>query len=90
MGIQTLSLFMLITMRQYGDVFTFILFGRHMTVAIGPKGSNLILGGKLSEVSAEAAYTVGFNLRVVISSNVLKRVYWIAPDNSCLWSWRRL
>jgi sterol 14-demethylase len=43
---------------QYGDVFTFILFGRRMTVAIGPKGSNLILGGKLAEVSAEQAYTV--------------------------------
>ena len=29
-----------------------------MTVALGPKGSNFILGGKLSEVSAEDAYTV--------------------------------
>ena len=29
-----------------------------MTVALGPKGSNLVLGGKLSEVSAEEAYTV--------------------------------
>lgn len=35
-----------------------------MTVAIGPKGSNLVLGGKLSEVSAELAYTVSFTLRV--------------------------
>ena len=43
---------------QYGDVFTFVLLGRRMTVALGPKGSNLILGGKLSEVSAEEAYTV--------------------------------
>jgi len=43
---------------QYGNVFTFVLFGRRMTVALGPKGSNLILGGKLSEVSAEEAYTV--------------------------------
>ena len=43
---------------QYGNVFTFILLGRRMTVALGPKGSNLILGGKLSEVSAEKAYTV--------------------------------
>jgi sterol 14-demethylase len=30
-----------------------------MTVALGPKGNNLILGGKLSQVSAEDAYTVG-------------------------------
>ena len=29
-----------------------------MTVALGPKGNNLILGGKLSQVSAEDAYTV--------------------------------
>ncbi|QRV89768.1 cytochrome P450 family protein [Ceratobasidium sp. AG-Ba] len=28
-----------------------------MTVALGPKGSNFILGGKLSQVSAEDAYT---------------------------------
>jgi sterol 14-demethylase len=46
------------TLSEYGNVFTFVLFGRRMTVALGPKGSNLILGGKLSEVSAEAAYTV--------------------------------
>jgi sterol 14-demethylase len=39
-------------------MFTFILLGRRMTVALGPKGSNFILGGKLSEVSAEDAYTV--------------------------------
>lgn len=43
---------------QYGNVFTFVLLGRRMTVALGPKGSNLILGGKLSEVSAEEAYKV--------------------------------
>jgi sterol 14-demethylase len=29
-----------------------------MTVALGPKGSNFILGGKISQVSAEDAYTV--------------------------------
>ncbi|KZT52203.1 lanosterol 14-alpha-demethylase [Calocera cornea HHB12733] len=42
---------------KYGDVFTFILLGRRMTVALGPKGNNLILGGKLSQVNAEEAYT---------------------------------
>jgi len=41
---------------QYGDVFTFILLGRKVTVALGPKGSNLILNGKLTEVSAEDVY----------------------------------
>lgn len=42
---------------KYGDVFTFILLGRRMTVALGPKGNNLSLGGKTSHVSAEDAYT---------------------------------
>ncbi|KAF8501258.1 cytochrome P450 [Gautieria morchelliformis] len=38
-------------------MFTFILFGRRTTVALGPKGNNFILGGKLSQVSAEEVYT---------------------------------
>ncbi|KAK0542276.1 Lanosterol 14-alpha-demethylase [Tilletia horrida] len=42
---------------KYGDVFTFVLLGRKVTVALGAKGNNLILNGKLSHVSAEAAYT---------------------------------
>ncbi|KAG8893670.1 Lanosterol 14-alpha-demethylase, partial [Tulasnella sp. 403] len=46
---------------KYGDVFTFILFGRRMTVALGPKGNNFILGGRLSQVSAEEAYTVSIS-----------------------------
>lgn len=43
---------------KYGDLFTFILMGRRITVALGPKGNNLSLGGKISQVSAEEAYTV--------------------------------
>ena len=35
------------------------MMGRTMTVALGPKGNNLSLGGKVSQVSAEDAYTVG-------------------------------
>lgn len=42
---------------KYGDVFTFKLFGRNLTVALGPKGSNLVFNGRLSQVSAEDAYT---------------------------------
>lgn len=42
---------------QYGDLFTFKLLGRNVTVALGPKGSNLVFNGKLSQVSAEEAYT---------------------------------
>jgi hypothetical protein len=43
---------------QYGDVFTFILFGRRVTVALGAKGNNFILGGKSTVMNAEDAYTV--------------------------------
>ncbi len=38
-----------------------------MTVALGPKGNNLILGGKLNQVSAEEAYTVS-----VVAGKVLR------------------
>ncbi|KAL7417207.1 lanosterol 14-alpha-demethylase [Mrakia frigida] len=49
--------FMFANREKYGDLFTFILIGRKMTVALGPKGNDMILGGKLSQVSAEDAYT---------------------------------
>ncbi|EIM24094.1 cytochrome P450 [Wallemia mellicola] len=49
--------FMFDNRKKYGDVFTFILLGRKMTVALGPKGNDLILNGKLNQVSAEEAYT---------------------------------
>ncbi|KAH7911689.1 cytochrome P450 [Hygrophoropsis aurantiaca] len=42
---------------KYGDVFTFILFGRKVTVALGAKGNNFVLGGKSTAFSAEDAYT---------------------------------
>ncbi|EAU90091.1 lanosterol 14-alpha-demethylase [Coprinopsis cinerea okayama7 len=42
---------------KYGDVFTFILLGRRITVALGPKGNNFILGGKSTVFNAEDAYT---------------------------------
>ncbi|UZJ51225.1 hypothetical protein CBS101457_000545 [Exobasidium rhododendri] len=42
---------------KYGDLFTFKLLGRNVTVALGPKGSNLVFNGKLAQVSAEEAYT---------------------------------
>ena len=34
------------------------MLGKRVTVALGPKGNNLSLGGKLSQVSAEEAYGV--------------------------------
>lgn len=45
-----------------------------MTVALGPKGNNLILGGRLNQVSAEEAYTVSrlsCLLATLISSTAL-------------------
>lgn len=42
---------------KYGDVFTFKLLGRNITVALGPKGSNLVFNGRIAQVSAEEAYT---------------------------------
>ncbi|KAI5838942.1 cytochrome P450 [Morchella snyderi] len=42
---------------QYGDVFTYVMLGRKMTACLGPKGNDFVFNGKLSEVSAEEAYT---------------------------------
>ncbi|KAJ7717671.1 cytochrome P450 [Mycena metata] len=41
---------------RYGNVFTFILLGRKVTVALTPKGSNFVLGGKSTAFNAEEAY----------------------------------
>ncbi|KAI0783594.1 cytochrome P450 51 [Abortiporus biennis] len=42
---------------KYGNVFSFILLGRRVTVALGPEGNNFVLGGKHTLLSAEDAYT---------------------------------
>ncbi|KAG1832339.1 cytochrome P450 [Suillus subalutaceus] len=42
---------------KHGDVFTFTLLGRKVTVALGAKGNNFVLGGKSTAFSAEDAYT---------------------------------
>lgn len=41
---------------KYGDVFSFMLLGRVMTVYLGPKGHEFVLNSKLADVSAEEAY----------------------------------
>ncbi|KAJ7077155.1 lanosterol 14-alpha-demethylase [Mycena belliarum] len=41
---------------KYGNVFTFILLGRRVTVALSAKGSNFVLGGKSTAFNAEGAY----------------------------------
>ncbi|KAK9331480.1 cytochrome P450 [Lipomyces starkeyi] len=43
--------------KKFGDVYTFVLLGRKVTVALGPKGNDFVLNAKLSDVSAEDAYT---------------------------------
>lgn len=42
---------------KYGDVFTFILLGRKVTVCLGTAGNEFILNGKLKDVNAEEIYT---------------------------------
>nr|GAT51726.1 lanosterol 14-alpha-demethylase [Mycena chlorophos] len=41
---------------KYGNVFTFVLLGRKVTVALTPKGNNFVLGGKSIAFNAEDAY----------------------------------
>lgn len=43
---------------QYGDIYTFILLGRKVTVYLGSKGNQFILNGKLKDVNAEEIYSV--------------------------------
>lgn len=41
---------------QYGNVFTFVLLGRKMTVCLDTTGNNFILNGKIKDVNAEEIY----------------------------------
>ncbi|KAL8966101.1 MAG: hypothetical protein Q9197_006177 [Variospora fuerteventurae] len=43
---------------KYGDVFTFILLGRRVTVYMGKNGNQFILNGKLKDLNAEEIYSV--------------------------------
>jgi hypothetical protein len=43
---------------QYGNVYTFVLLGRKVTVAMGAKGNNFVLGGQSRSFNAEEAYKV--------------------------------
>ena len=40
----------------YGDIFSFVLLGKVMTVYLGPNGHEFVFNAKLADVSAEAAY----------------------------------
>ena len=59
MFLETLSHWWILTLIvKYGDVFTFILLGRKVTVYLGTKGNQFILNGKLKDVNAEEIYSV--------------------------------
>ncbi|KAF5131370.1 Eburicol 14-alpha-demethylase [Metarhizium anisopliae] len=42
--------------KKHGNIFTFVLFGRKMTVYLGLPGNDFILNGKLQDVNAEEIY----------------------------------
>ncbi|KAI0541868.1 cytochrome P450 [Xylaria digitata] len=41
---------------KHGDIFTFVLLGKHMTVCLGPEGNEFVLNGRISDVNAEEIY----------------------------------
>jgi Cytochrome P450 len=43
--------------KKHGDVFTFVLLGKKVTVCLGTKGNEFILNSKLKDVNAEEVYT---------------------------------
>jgi hypothetical protein len=43
--------------KKYGNVFTFVLLGRKMTVCLDTTGNNFILNGKIKDVNAEKIYS---------------------------------
>lgn len=43
--------------QKYGDVFSFVMVGRVMTVYLGPKGHEFVFNSKATDVSVEDAYT---------------------------------
>ena len=75
---------------QYGNVFTFILLGRRVTVALGVKGNNFILGGKSTVFNAEDAYKV-HHYRMLDRGNFhLFMLLSLASHYTHFWQGRRL
>ncbi|OMJ14618.1 Lanosterol 14-alpha demethylase [Smittium culicis] len=54
-GIQPLH-FMKKNREKYGDYFTFLMFGRRMSVCLGPNGNSLVFNAKHDYANAEDAY----------------------------------
>ncbi len=57
-GVRKFNVQLLTLIAKYGDIFTFILLGRKVTVYLGSKGNQFILNGKLKDVNAEEIYSV--------------------------------
>lgn len=75
---------------KYGDVFTFILLGRKVTVCLGTKGNEFILNGKLKDVNAEEVYT-GLTTPVfgegVVVSRTIPQVAMSDDVLDTIWTW---
>ncbi|KAK5635991.1 hypothetical protein RRF57_011703 [Xylaria bambusicola] len=41
---------------KHGNIFTFVLLGKKMTVCLGPEGNEFVLNGRVSDVNAEDIY----------------------------------
>ncbi|KAI1277733.1 cytochrome P450 [Xylaria sp. FL0933] len=41
---------------KHGDIFTFVLLGKRLTVCLGPEGNEFVLNGRVSDVNAEDIY----------------------------------
>lgn len=59
-----------------------------MTVALGAKGNNFVLGGKVAQVSAEEAYSVRVHLHVILTYT--HTGYSKASHDSGLWKGCRI
>jgi hypothetical protein len=77
---------------QYGNVFTFVLLGRRVTVALGVQGNNFILGGKSTVFNAEDAYKVRSLITVHWTEKILILSVFrsAASHDTYFWQGRRL
>ncbi|TFK94047.1 sterol 14 alpha-demethylase [Polyporus arcularius HHB13444] len=51
------SFIMQMPLLQYGNCFTFILLGKRVTVTLGTRGNDYVLGGKHTQLAAEDVYS---------------------------------
>lgn len=56
--INTKSFTNYVDINKYGNIFTFVLFGRRVTVYLGINGNNFILNGKQDDLNPQDVYNV--------------------------------